>query len=194
MISPTGVIGAAWEVQQKLSRAGFRFCFIGGLALQRWGEPRYTQDVDLNLLCPFGEELALGRRLAELFQPRFDRAVEFGVESRVFLAQTGDGTPIDIAFGAIDFELRCVDRASLFDYGGGISLRTCCAEDLIVMKVFANRDRDWPDVESVLMRCDTKLDWELIERELKPLLAIQGGQPVRDHLDELRHKLSGGDR
>lgn len=194
MIPPAGVIGAAGEVQQKLSRAGLRFCFIGGLALQRWGAPRYTQDVDLTLLCPFGEELALGRSLAEMFQPRFDGAVEFGVESRVFLAQTADGTPIDIAFGAIDFELRCVDRASAFDFGGGVSLLTCCAEDLVVMKVFANRSRDWPDVESIVMRRGAKLDWELIESELKPLLAIQGGQPVLGRLDELRHKLSFGDR
>lgn len=186
MIPPTGVIGAAWEVQQKLSRAGLRFCFIGGLALQRWGEPRYTQDVDLTLLCPFGEEIALARRLAELFQPRFDGAVEFAVESRVFLAQTAEGTPIDIAFGAIDFEIRCVDRASPFDFGGGGSLLICCAEDLIVMKAFANRNRDWPDVESIVMRRGIKLDWDLIERELKPLLAIQGGQPVWNHLDELR--------
>lgn len=35
---------------------------------------------------------------------------------------------------------------------------------------------------------------KIIERELKPLLAIQGGQPVWDHLDELRQELSFGDR
>lgn len=185
---PAGVIGAAWEAQQKLSRGGFRFCFIGGLALQRWGEPRYTQDVDLTLLCPFGEELALGRTLVELFQPRFDGAVEFAVSSRVLLARATDGTPLDIAFGAIDFELHCVARASVFDFGGGISLLTCCAEDLVVMKVFANRDRDWPDVEGIVMRQGANLDWELIERELDPLLALRGGQPARDHLNELRRK------
>ena len=189
---PAGVIGAAWEAQQKLSRRGFRFCFIGGLALQRWGEPRYTQDVDLTLLCPFGEELATGQALAELFQPRFDGAVEFTVQSRVFLAQAIDGTPVDIAFGAIDFELHCVARASVFDFGGGISLLTCCAEDLVVMKVFANRDRDWPDVEGIVMRQGADLDWELIERELNPLLALRGGQPAWDHLNELRRKHTVG--
>jgi hypothetical protein len=189
---PAGVIGAAWEAQQKLSRGGFLFCFIGGLALQRWGEPRYTQDVDLTLLCPFGEELATGRALAELFQPRFGGAVEFTVQSRVFLAQAIDGTPLDIAFGAIDFELHCVARASAFDFGGGISLLTCCAEDLIVMKVFANRDRDWPDVEGIVMRQGADLDWELIERELNPLLALRGGQPAWDHLNELWRKHTVG--
>lgn len=91
---------------------------------------------------------------------------------------------------AIDFELNCVDRASTFDFGGGINLLTCSAEDLIVMKVFANRDRDWPDVESVIMRCGANLDWKLIEIELRPLLAIQGGNPVWDHLSELRRRNS----
>lgn len=47
---------AAWEAQQKLLHAGFRFCLIGGLALQRWGEARYTQDVDrLGGLTELGE-------------------------------------------------------------------------------------------------------------------------------------------
>ena len=31
----------------------WRFCFIGGLAVQRWGEPRGTIDVDLTLLSGF---------------------------------------------------------------------------------------------------------------------------------------------
>ncbi len=35
---------------------GWRFCFIGRIAVQRWGEPRLTQDVDLTLLTGFGEE------------------------------------------------------------------------------------------------------------------------------------------
>ncbi len=28
---------------------GWRVCVIGGLAVQRWGEPRLTRDVDLSL-------------------------------------------------------------------------------------------------------------------------------------------------
>ena len=80
---PAGVIGAAGEVQDQLSRAGFHFCFIGGVALQRWGEPRFTQDVDLTLLCPFGEEIAVASNIAKLLAPRMAGAVEFTKESRV---------------------------------------------------------------------------------------------------------------
>lgn len=34
----------------------WRFCFIGGLAVQRWSEPRVTDDVDLTLITGFGTE------------------------------------------------------------------------------------------------------------------------------------------
>lgn len=50
------VLEAALEAQRVLTGAGERFCIIGGLALQRWGRPRFTQDVDITLLCPFGAE------------------------------------------------------------------------------------------------------------------------------------------
>lgn len=56
MIHLPGVLAAAGEVQSYCRGRGWRFCFIGGVALQRWGEPRLTQDVDLTLLTGFGDE------------------------------------------------------------------------------------------------------------------------------------------
>ncbi len=187
---PAGIIGAAGEVQRTLSSAGFHFCFIGGLALQRWGEQRYTRDIDLTLLCPFGEEQATARRLATLLNARVEAAAEFAVESRMFLAQSTDGIPVDIAFGGIDFEIRCVGRASPFDFGSGLSLVTCGGEDLVVMKAFAGRDRDWLDVESIIVRQGDRLDWKLIDRELGPLLSAkeEGPRPTLDRLAALRSK------
>ena len=49
--------------------------------------------------------------------------------------------PLDIALGVMPFEERCVDRASAFDLGNGQSLLTCSAEDLVVFKAFAGRER-----------------------------------------------------
>lgn len=45
-----GLFSAAELVQDLCEREGWEFCFIGGLAVQRWGEPRVTRDVDLTLL------------------------------------------------------------------------------------------------------------------------------------------------
>jgi hypothetical protein len=50
------VLKAAAELQLFCDSHRWRFCFIGGLALQRWGEPRETVDVDLTLLAGFGSE------------------------------------------------------------------------------------------------------------------------------------------
>lgn len=33
---------------------GWRSCVIGGFAVQHWGEPRMTMDVDISLLTGFG--------------------------------------------------------------------------------------------------------------------------------------------
>ena len=56
MIDLLNVFVAAEEVQSFCKKHGWRFCFIGGLAVQRWGEPRMTQDADLTLLTGFGNE------------------------------------------------------------------------------------------------------------------------------------------
>jgi hypothetical protein len=50
------IIRAAAELQAICERERWRYCFIGGLALLRWGEPRETIDVDLTLLTGFGGE------------------------------------------------------------------------------------------------------------------------------------------
>jgi len=50
------VIQAAAELQSVCERQGWRFCFIGGVALQRWAEPRETVDADMTLLTGFGGE------------------------------------------------------------------------------------------------------------------------------------------
>ncbi len=50
------VIRAAAELQDFCAARNWRFCFIGGLAVLRWGEPRETADADLTLLTGFGTE------------------------------------------------------------------------------------------------------------------------------------------
>ena len=59
------VIRAAAELQAFCQTNRWRFCFIGGLALQRWGEPRETVDVDMTLLTGFGGEETFVRKLLE---------------------------------------------------------------------------------------------------------------------------------
>jgi hypothetical protein len=175
------LLATAAEIQNFLKLASERFCFIGGVALQRWGEPRLTRDVDLTLLCPYGAEEPLVERLLAGFSPRMPDARAFALQHRVLLLRGQSGVPIDIAFGGIPFEERAVERASEYDFGG-VSLLTCSAEDLVVLKAFAGRDRDWADIESVAIRQSRRLDRSLVFKELAPLVEVRGGTETTTRL------------
>jgi len=185
-----GVIGAALELQRVLAGSGERFCIIGGLALQRWGRPRFTQDVDITLLCPFGAEAAAAGRLLSLFAPRIPDAAAFAERNRVLLLRTGEGIPLDVAFGGLPFEERCVERASDWTVSAGAALRTCSAEDLVVLKAFADRPQDWIDIESIVERRHAVLDWHLVLEELAPLAAARDAPELVERVRRLRDRPS----
>lgn len=174
----TTLLEAALEVQAWLAAKGERFCFIGGIALQRWGEPRLTRDVDVTVLCPYGAEAAFADRMLAGFARRLEDAREFAVRNRVLLLRAAGGVALDVALGGIPFEERCVERASDFEMGPGAVLRTCSAEDLVVLKAFAGRERDWLDIESVIVRYGNRLDWRLVFDELAPLAAAKDAPEV----------------
>lgn len=186
------VFEAAREVQEFLRFSGSEFCFIGGVALQRWGQPRFTRDVDLTLLCPLGAEAQAIGRVLERFAARIPDAREFAVKNRVILVQSKTGVPIGVALGALPFEQHCVERASEFDFGRGLHLLTCSAEDFVVLKAFAGRGQDWVDLEYVLVRQRRILDWRLIDDELKPLLELRETPESLEKLQQLRSKVENG--
>jgi hypothetical protein len=182
MIRLPQVLEAAVEMQTFCQQRGWRFCFIGGVAVQRWGEPRMTQDVDFTLLTGFGGEESFAKILLGAFPARRPDALEFALSRRVLLLRTLGAVDVDVALGALPFEERSIQRASVWSWAAGHSLVTCSAEDLIVHKAFAGRDLDWSDVERVLIRQHGHLDLNLIRSELSPLLQLKGEPEAMDRL------------
>ena len=95
------------------------------------------------------------------------------IERRVLLVETPDGVPIDIALGGLPFEARVIARSTSFDVAPGVALVTCSAEDLVVLKAFADRMQDWLDIEGVIVRQGLSLDRSLVLAELEPLLELK---------------------
>ena len=182
------------EIQTFCQRRGWRFCFIGGIALQRWGEPRLTADVDLTILTGYGGEAGYIEDLCRAFAGRVPDAAEFAHRSRVLLLQSERGIPIDISLGALPFEERVVARASLFRFIGTVSLITCSAEDLVTLKAFADRTRDWADIEGIVQRNGHLLEWDLLEAELRPLCEAKDAPHVLPRLRALRSSPGKEDR
>jgi hypothetical protein len=166
------VFAAAIEVEQVVQRAGFRFCFIGGLAVQRWGQPRMTADVNLTVITGFGGEEPYVDALLAALRGRIDDARAFALHNRVLLLTATNGIHVDVALGAMPFEEHAVDRASSFELSRGATVTTCCAEDLVVHKAFAGRDKDWLDIAGIATR-QPALDRDLVFAELLPLLELK---------------------
>jgi hypothetical protein len=185
------IFAAALEVQTFCRERGWRFCFIGAVAVQRWGEPRLTQDVDVTLLTGFGKEAPYVDALLGRFPGRRPDAREFALAYRVVLARGASGVPLDVALGAMPFEERAVDRASEFTIEPGVTLTTCGAEDLIVFKAFAGRAKDWLDIEGIALRQRERLDEALVWSELGPLLELKDDAAAAGRLRDVLARARG---
>jgi predicted nucleotidyltransferase len=184
----TDLISTAGELQRFCEERNWKFCIIGGVALQFWGEPRLTKDVDLTLLTGFGAEEGFIDDLLQKFPGRIENAKEFALRNRVLLLQTESGIGIDISLGAFSFEEAMINRAEYQKYLPNISLKICSAEDLIVLKAFADRGKDWSDIESVLIR-QNKLDWNYINEQLAPLIELKEAPEILTKLEMMRSAL-----
>lgn len=179
------IFAAALEVQAFCQARGLGFCFIGGLALQCWGEPRLTLDVDLTVISGFGREAEYADQFLSAFAPRIPDARAFALRHRVLLLRGRDGIPLDVALGAMPFEERAVSRSSPFFVAEDVSLLTCSAEDLIVLKAFAGRAQDWIDIEGIALRQHHRLDEGLVWQELIPLLELKEDDQTEPRLRRL---------
>ena len=162
------LIGAAIEISDWLTEHGIPHFFIGGLAVQHWGEPRLTADVDLCAVTDPAETDALVQNLLKAFAARADAA---DTARRVHLLplRSSTGVTIEIALGFTGFEKIAAKRAKRIEVAPGKSIPICSAEDLIVYKVVANRPRDVEDVEMVILRQQDRLDQRYIRRTLKEM-------------------------
>jgi hypothetical protein len=184
----TEVIQAAAELQAVCQAQGWRFSFIGGLAVLRWGEPRETVDADLTLLTGFGHEQKFIDELLKHFEGRIPDAGAFALDKRVLLLRSRNGVGLDVALGALPFEERVVQRASAFEYPPKVTLRTCSAEDLVVMKAFAGRGQDWVDIERIIVRQTGKLDWSYVREQLRPLAELKEAPEIVAELEQRRRE------
>jgi hypothetical protein len=110
----TPLLHAAAELQTVCESRRWRYCFIGGVAVLRWGEPRETVDVDLTIVTGFGGERPVIAALLQPFEPRIDDAAEFAAVNRVLLLRAPSGVGLDIALGGLPYEELIVQRSSRY--------------------------------------------------------------------------------
>jgi hypothetical protein len=146
-----------------LEEQNYRYAVIGGIALSQWGVVRATRDVDIKVLVPNTDYSGVRNALRAKFP---NRARQHAPDNPLIVAVNIDEVIVDFLLAVPGYEERIIERAVRRDLGG-FSAWICSAEDLLVQKIYSGRDRDWPDIEALLIAQDGKLDEAYIENWLK---------------------------
>ena len=175
----------AWSLHVFLGRRGIPYAIIGGIAVQRWGQPRLTRDVDLTILLPSGREESILHEIVTAFPSRIDDAVAFALQHRVLPVDVPGGSEADLSLGLPGYEEEVVARAVSYDLDGGRQERMCTAEDLLVHKALAGRPQDLMDIEGIVVRQGKALDVAYVRRWLNELARVAEDPEVASRFERV---------
>ena len=168
---------------------GYRYAIMGGIAARVLGIPRPTYDIDFTLSV--SREL-----LPELFDAAEETGYHVPVAYRSGWIDSVAGMPIvklgmqlgalgidiDVFLAECSFQDSLLERRSQHDIGGKL-VWLVSPEDLIVLKVLANRDRDRSDVQDVLFM-QGQLDRDYMKHWAEKLGVLQNLEEALRKSDE----------
>lgn len=143
-----------------LVQAESSHALIGGHAVNAWLEPRFTADIDLVIAV---DAAALGRLRQALAAEGFVVDVQYGAQEPsgpdfVRFVSADGLARVEIQVAKTPFQREVIQRARADEIG----LCVATPEDLVVMKLIANRPKDQIDLIGLLGLA--ALDWAYIER------------------------------
>lgn len=184
---------AAYEIGSYLNDRGILYAVIGGLAVQVWGEPRLTVDVDLTISTSIEQELSNPvDTILERFPSRVAHALEFARKHRMILITASNGINVDISLGLPGYEDEMLARAIEFEIEPGKSIRLCSAEDLIIHKAIAGRPQDIADIQGIVYRQGDRLNLPYIRRWLNEFGAVLDDTEVQRRFENAWQKYQTG--
>jgi len=175
------------EIHLFFTKEKIPYVLIGGIALQYWGEPRFTRDIDVTILVYPGAEREVIKKILSNFSPRIKDAFRFALKNRICLVRSRNGYEIDISLGIPGYEEMVIKRGVECKIGR-ISVRICSAEDLIIYKVIAGRPQDITDIESIILRQGKSLNTRYIRKWLRNFSSILGMPEMIEQFENLWKK------
>lgn len=185
MTSPAEPLEAAIAaLARALRSSGAPFMLIGGVAVIVRGVARVTTDVDATVRADGLDLDALVRELAaQGIVGRIPDLLEFARANQVLLLRHDEtGTPIEVSLAWLPFEQEALARAEVVELPGA-SVPVAQAEDLVIYKAVAWRDRDRADVERLLLRHGDRVDLARVRRIVREFAEVLGAPERAAELD-----------
>lgn len=165
------VIEAVFATHDLLDEMGVGHAFGGALALNYYGEPRFTHDVDVNVFLPWSDVGVTVERFAAIGFVPLVPSTQWRPVSGVRLREPDGHSPVDLFF-SVDEEYRGIaERVKPQPFGPDeVPLPFLSVEDLVMFKVSFGRPKDWSDLDR-LAQVGTPFDIDAIEERL---IALRG--------------------
>ncbi|MFN8618039.1 MAG: nucleotidyl transferase AbiEii/AbiGii toxin family protein [Dehalococcoidia bacterium] len=169
------------ELSAMVASAGIRVVLIGGAAVNTYVEPRYTKDIDLTVAAdPAGLEALTGfLHDAGFVTLRHQPGEASSGPDFVQLKREATQDMVDLIAAKTPFQRLLMERAERSD---GQWLPVATPEDLIVLKLIANRSRDRLDVEQLVAHCP--IDWPYVTEWAATWGVADRLQALRDALTD----------
>jgi hypothetical protein len=154
--APSGLLA---DIARLLDQAGVGYAVIGGHAVNVWLEPRFTADIDVTVSA---DPAAIARLRDVLAAAGYSEVIAHGSELPSgpdfvrWVSSRGD--PVEIQVAKTSFQDEVIRRAVRAASGVLVATR----EDLIVLKLIADRGKDRADLEGLCALPD--VDWTYVER------------------------------
>lgn len=171
--------GAAAYIAHLLDDARVSYALIGGHAVNVWLEPRFTADIDIVMAA---DPAAFARLRKVLVTAGFGVDAEHGGD----LASGPDfvrfGSPdrrirLEIQAAKTEFQREVIRRAAVQES----AVRVATPEDLVVMKLIADRLKDRADLAGLARL--PQLDWGYVERWAREWQVFEKARALRGQVE-----------
>ncbi len=168
------LVGTLHEFTRLFDRLGIPYAVMGGWAVRVYALPRPTYDVDFTIQLPRDRLPAMyaavadaGFTVPEQYRGGWvDSVADMPlVKFRLFLA--GHGIDVDVFLAESDYQQELMRRRVQHTVNG-VPVWFVTVEDLILLKLIANRNRDRADIEDLLL-ARAQLDEPYLRRWAGPL-------------------------
>lgn len=173
------------DIQDFLHTQNIPYMVIGGIGNLVWGEPRLTVDIDITVYISNAQEQDFIKEAGSRFKILVENPEDFVRKTRVLPIEIVKGVKGDIIMAGLDYEKTAIERAIEVEISKNTRVRVCTAEDLIIHKAISEREKDWQDIEGILLRRSDQLDKNYILNWLSQFASALDKPGIQNRFEKL---------